>query len=565
MILDSERLQGDKIYHDEIRFRFITDGFFAADLLGYKDFIPRVHGPVFEGLYFAKNPNVPIAWQHPKHKRLHLDPRHSLKTTAKRVDRAQWLCAFPEEITILVESATQPLAQVSAQKTANLFYKGKGRPPKILNVLFPELTVERFPEVPWNAPCRRQEGAGDLDFTLAFTSPQSTQSGWHPWLIEPDDVEDTKNSGIQASAEVRQNVIDICDQNENLLRAGGYINFSGTRYSPFDLYGKCIERAQQNPDNWEILIRPALTLHNGERLVPGDFPAEDEMDLLFPELPNLSYRELREKFYANYEAFQCQMQNDPLGGAIPRFGTSTYDAARIVPNRIPLNGETYICWRPRYGGHRRMARYSEGACARILDGRVYILDAWQGTYTPSGEAEKIVALVRQHQADGLMLIDVPGSEYVRQHVQNEALRRNRSVRIQSIDFDSDEGRRIAAMEQLEPMMRAGRLLFSTAITKALECRKQFVHFGLVEENGIIESIAKLADLVPISLMRANMTEQELAWTRKRQDDAMLSQWLDQQGYNSADEQARMRLAAQVDAMNKTMNFHLPPLPGFLDG
>jgi hypothetical protein len=564
LILDTERLVNDSDYRGEMRHRFITDAFFAADLLGYKDFSPRVHGPVFNGLYFSKNPNVPITQQHSKHKRLHLDPRHAFKTTAKRIDRAQWIAAFPEEITILVESATQPLAQASAGKTAQLFYKSKNSPSKPLHIMFPEIVSSTWPELPWNTPNRRQTGAGDLDCTLAFTSPLSTQSGWHPWILEPDDVEDTKNSGISASPEVRQNIIDICDQNENLLRGGGYINICGTRYAPFDWYGRCIERAQMNPQNWEVLIRPALTLKSRERLVPGQFPEEENMDLLFPELPNLGYGELREKFYANYEAFMSQLINDPQGGAIPRFDEYAFDAAQIAPGRIPRNGEVYICWRPRYGGHRRMSKYSEGACARILDGRVYILEAWQGTWTPSGEAEKIVAALRQHEADALMVIDVPGADYLMHHVRNEALKRNRSIKMQPVAFE-EENRRIAEMEQLEPMIKSGRLLFSTAMGKAFECRKQFIHFGLVEENGIIESIAKISNQVPLSLLRANMTEEELEWQRRRRDDALLSQFLEQQGYDTADEMRRNQTQAHIDAMSRTMNFRLPPLPGNLEG
>lgn len=548
-----------------MRHRFITDAWFAADLLGYRDFVPRVHEPVFNGLYFAKNPNVPIRDQHPKHKRLHLDPRHGFKTTAKRIDRAQWIAAFPEEVTILVESATQPLAAASAGKTAQLFFRKKGAPRKPLHLMFPELVTETWPELPWNTLVRQPDGPGDLDSTLAFTSPLSTQSGWHPWILEPDDLEDTKNSGIQASSEVRQNVIDIADQNENLLRGGGYINICGTRYHPFDWYARCIERAQTNPDSWEVLIRPSLRLKNGERLVPGIFPPEEEMDLFFPELPNLSYAELREKFYANYESFQAQQQNDPLGGAVARFEERSFDAAQIVPGRIPRNGEVYICWRPRYGGHRRMARYSEGACARLLDGRVYVLEAWQGTYTPSTEAERIVAAARQHEADGVMIMAVPGYEYLLAHVRNEALRRNYSIKLQPLDFSADEAERTAAMEQLEPLIRSGRLLFSTMMGKARECRKEFVHFGLVDENGIVESIAKIAAQVPISLLRANMTQEELEWQRRKRDDALLSQFLAQQGYDTADEMRRQQTAAHLDAMSKTMNWRLPPLPGNLDG
>jgi hypothetical protein len=431
--------------------------------------------------------------------------------------------------------------------------------------MFPELVTEKYPEVPWNAPNRRGYGPGDLDFTLAYTSPLSTQSGWHPLLIEPDDVEDTKNSGITATSEVRQGVIDTCDQNENLLRDGGFLNACGTRYHPFDWYGKLIDRAHQNPDNWEVLIRASLILKNGGRLIEGDFPPEDEMELQFPEFMNLRYEDLREKFYANYESFMCQQQNDPQGGAVTRFEERFYNAAQIAPARIPRGGETFLCWRPRYGGNKKMAKYSEGAAARIVEDRIFVLDAWQGTYTPSSEAEKIVSYCRTLDVDGLMIVAVPGSEYLMSQVRNEALKRNRSIKMSWLDFDDDENRRTGTMEQLEPMMKAGRLLFSTGISRAKDCRKQFVYFGLADENGIIDCVSHFASLVPMSLMRASIADHEIQTMRKRRDDALLSQFLEQQGYDPADDKQRRQTQANLAAMARTVTFGLPPLPGGLDG
>ena len=564
-IIDTDRLQSDAAYRDDMRHRFLTDGFFAAETMGFRDFNERAHGPVFNRLYFGKNPNLPMRDQHPKHKRLHLDPRHTFKTTAKRVDRAQWLCAFSSEITVLVESATQPLAKASATSSAKLFYRRKGSPPRLIHLMWPELVIEREPEVPWNTPNRIDFGPGDLDYSLSFTSPLSTQSGWHPFLLEPDDVEDTENSGIDAHPDTRQRVINTCAQNENLLRDGGFINLSGTRYHPFDYYGKCIDRAALNPEGWEILIRCSLTLKNGARLLPGEFPPEDEMDLHFGEFSNLDYNALREKFYDNYESFMCQQQNDPQGGAVVRFEERFFNAAQIVPIRIPREGETFICWRPRYGGDKHMAKYSEGAAARVVDGRVYVLDAWQGQYTASGEAEKIAGQVKLHDADGLMIISVPGCEYVWTHVRNEFLKRNLSCKMQWIDFEESESTRAASIEQLEPMIKSGRVLFSTAMQKAAECRKQFLYFGLVEENGIAHCVSKFAQLVPLSVMRANMAEEEMSYMRQRRDDALLSQFLEQQGFNRADEQAKQKMAATLDSMAKMSNRFGPPLPGGLDG
>jgi hypothetical protein len=548
-----------------MRFRFLSDGFFAGSVIGFNDFNERAHGPVFRKFYFPKNPNVPMRDQHRKHKRIHLDPRHTFKTTAKRVDRAQWVCAFSKEITVLVESATQPLALASATSTAKLFYRPRGTPAKLIHLFFPELVIEKLPELPWNTPNRIDFGPGDLDYTLAFTSPQSSQSGWHPMLIEPDDVEDSNNSGISAHPDTRQRVIDTCDQNENLLRDGGFINISGTRYHPFDWYGKTLDRAAANPDAWEVLVRSSLTLRSGARLVPGDFPAEEDIELHFAEFANLSYAELREKFYTNYESFMCQQQNDPQGGAVVRFEERFYNGAQIVPPRIPRDGETFICWRPRYGADRHMAKYSEGAAARVVDGRIYILDAWQGQFTASTEAEKIALQVKIHGADGLMIMDVPGCEYVWTNVRNEFLRRNISCKMQWLEFEDDEAKRAAAIEQIEPMMKSGRILFSTAMGKAAECRKQFLFLGLVEENGIAHCVSKFAQLVPLSLMRANMAEEEMSYMRKRRDDAMLSQFLSQQGFDRADEDARQKMSVSLDAMSKISHRFGPPLPGGLDG
>ena len=570
MILDTGKLVSDAAYLADMRHRFITDHLFAAEVLDFHDFNERAHRPAVD-LYFPKNPALPIQEQHRKKKRLHLDPRHTFKTTLKRIDRLQWITAFPEEITILIESAAQPLAQQIGVLTAKYFWRQKGAPATTFQLLFPELTVDKNPEGAgtlrwsWNTPNRKTTGAGDLDTTLAITSPQSSQSGWHPMLIEPDDVEDTKNSGISAGPDVRQGVIDTCDQNENLLRDGGFMNICGTRYHPLDWYGRCLKRAEENPENWAVLVRCSVKVKSGARLLPGEFPKEEELELQFPEFRNLSYLELREKFNANYESFMCQQQNDPQGGHVPRFDEKLYQSCLIAPERIPRGGETWMVWRPRYGGKPSMAKYAEGAVARIVDGRVYVLDAWQGIYTPSGEAEKIVYQAKVHEPDGLMLVYVPGGEYVMAHVRNEAARRNRSLRMKWLDFDEDDNHRQAAQEQLEPLMKVGRVLFSMAMGKAQECREQFVHFGLKEENGIVDCVSKFCDLVPLSAMRANMSEEEIEYQRRRRDDALLSAFLSQQGMPAVDEKARMMAGATLSAMSKVSYQGMPALPGGLDG
>src|SRR5665213_411990 len=483
-----------------MRHRFVTDHFFAAEMLGFHDFSRIAHEPAVK-LYGPKNPSLPMRELKRKRNIIHLDPRHTFKTTLKRVDRIMLICAYSEEITILNNSATQPLAEKVSIKTAEAFYCGWGT--MDLHRLFPELVVNKYPGGEWNTPNRRRSGPGDLDPTLAFTSPKTSQSGWHPFFMDFDDVEDVNNSGIGVDDGVRQHVIDVCDQNENLVRDGGFINIGGTRYHPFDYYGKCLDRAMRNPEKWDFLVRASLIVKSGEKLVPGEFPEPDDIILNFPEFANLSYAELREKYEANFESFMCQQQNDPQGGHVVTFDEKLYESCLIEEERVPIcGGETLVCWRLPYSGNDAMLE-AEGVAARIVNGKVYIIDCWKGNYIPSRLAERMVQSFKTHEAEAMMVLETPGSGYMAPHIRNEAARRNVGIgRIRWVEWEESDDRRNAAIKALEPLLKVGRVLFSTAMTRWQECRKQFVHFGLVPDNGIIECVSKMADRVPVSQMRA---------------------------------------------------------------
>lgn len=556
--VDAQRVSDDKAYRDDLCFRFLTDHFFAAEALGFNNFIPHLHQPAVD-LYFAKNPRLSIAEQHRIKNRLHLDPRHTFKTTLGKVDTAQWVAAFPELITILSESATQPLADAIAKSVAMFFWQQPGKQPTLVQRLFPDIVVCERPTGKWDTP---NHSPLEMDHTLDYTSPLTSQSGWHPWIINPDDMVETKNSGIHAKQEVRQAVIDTYYTNKNLLRKGGYINIRGTRYHPFELYGDVL--AKMNPDEWKVLVRGSMRVRSGAPLAPGDFPPEDDVELLFPEL--LSYSDLREKYFESYESFMCQQQNDPAGGNVPTFPERIYDAALCAPERIPPMGETVICWRLPYGGKDYMAKHAEGAAARIFGGRVYILDAWQGVYTPSGLAEKIMRECKRHEATTLIMEALPGTEYLDVHIRNEAVRRNVSVRTQWLEYDEDDNIRTARIKQLEPQMQQGRISISTAIGKGAEIRRQFIHFLLVQENGIIDAISRLASRLPMNILRQEIADEEAELYRRRREDAMHNMIFGQGGLMAMDEQKRREQAARASsyAMARTNELGLPEFFG-LDG
>lgn len=806
---DHERIVQDAAYREDLRHRFITDHFFAGEMLGWR-FHPILHQPVKE-FYFPKNPGLPIEEQDPKPYRLHLDPRFTYKTTFGRVDKVQWVAAFPKIITMLNETATQPLAKAISKGIANYFYCPKYSQPTRFQLCFPELVVDKAPFSFSDTWSTKNHDMNALDETISFTSPQTEQSGWHPWILNCDDMVATKNSGIRATQDARQGVIETFDTNKNTLVPGGYMYLTGTRYHPFDLYG--VRLGDMDPDMWKVLIRHSLTRKDGSRLLPGEFPPEDEVTLHFAELPGMTYKRLRSMFHENYETFMCftaghrvlmadwtekaiedmkvgdeviglekngrydsrlvktkvvrtfarraavvesttecgrkvrhtpdhrflrpsnggamryvklkvgcktvsvykptmpptaaqqrdldwlggmldgegsisqslcalhqkessnpevyeaigavldrlgiaytmgkthktdrfsllggrslliwllnharmmklnrfhqalwssrqhsettgrgggpsqpkiisiapigeqmvydietethnfvcegfavhncQQQNDPQGGHTPTFDEKLYGSCETEVDRIPMyGGEVFVCWRIPYGSKAATSKFVEGAAARIIAGKVYVIDCWRIGGTPSHQAERMIQIQKEIQGDGLMLLSTPGSESFAPHLRNEAGRRNLSLRIQWTDWEDNENLRANSIKQLEPMLKVGRVLFSRDMNKGSECKKQFVHFGLVEENGIIECVSKLADMVPISQLRANMEEEELDWQRRRREDAMLNSFLQQQGMPQVDEQAKQKAAAHIKAMQKATTWGLPPMPGGLDG
>lgn len=564
MTIDLDRIDGDTAYRNEVRHRCYTDHMFLAKILGrgFDQFIERIHRPV-QDLYFPKNPNLPIEDQHKIKNRLHLDPRGTGKTTFGRVDSLTWILAFPEEITILNETATKPLAEAISESIAAFFWKPKDARPTPLQRIFPELVVEKKPSPVWDTPVRIP---GILDHTLAHTSPLSTQSGWHPWIEAIDDLVETNNSGINASADVRQTVIDSYYVNKNTLRPGGYINIRGTRYFPFDLYGDILDKA--DPSEWKFLIRSALTVKSGRKLLPGEFPEDDAVTLHFPEMPGMDYKSLKRKFYDDYIAFMTQQQNDPQGGHVATFDEDLYTSILATPERIPQTGEVYICWRLPYGGKQYMAGVAEGVAARICEGKVYVIDAWHGTYTPSRLAEKIVREAKNHQAESILMEALPGTEYVESSVRNEAVRRNASVRVQWLEFQDDDNLRMERIKSLEPQARAGKIFISTACGKSAEVRRQMLNFGLVEENGIMDAISRLSAKIPISLMREEIDDEEAELQLRRKHEQMFYHVYGAgrgEGLAELESRKRQEQEAHALAMQAIDNMGLPDVLGGLDG
>lgn len=556
LIVDSARIDTDASYREECRFRFETDHFYAAQVMGFDQFNRDLHQPAVD-LFFPKNRSLPIEEQDPIKFRMHLDPRKTFKTTLGLVDTAQFIAAHSERLTLLYETATQALARGMMNVTVQHFARG------LLGRLYPEILFkQRKVEDCYDASTRN---VPSIDPTVGYTSPGTAQAGWHPLLLNCDDMVDALNSGIKATEESRQNLIAVHHTNKNTLRAGGYLNIRGTRYGPFELYGH--ELDTMNPKKWKVLIRASVIVKSGERLLAGEFPDKEDVLCPFSALPEMDYDSLRDLFYADYTSFMCQQNNDPAGGSVQKFTEKMWQASLLPAERIPAIGDgMYVCWRLPYGGKPFMVDFAEGAAVRIVQGKVYVLDAWHGSYAPTGLGEKIVKTLKEHEPDALIMEEMPGSEYMGSIIRQEMMRRNVSVRVEWVPFEEEDHVRNQAMLQLEPLMRAGRLYFSQGMANMKETHRQLVHFGLVTQNGIIDAIRRCAENTQISLIRAQMSEEEIAWQQHLREEQQWNMIFEAHGVPLVDEQAKQIAQASMMAMESVSSFQgLPALPGGLDG
>lgn len=549
---DRERLEGDKDYRDEFRFRCQTDGFFLAPLLDFHDFDESVHREVAD-LYVQKSPGVSIADQDPIKRRLHLDPRHTFKTTWGILDNIQWITIDPN-VTIVNETATQPLGKALTLRTAKVFHCPKNRRPSLFQLAFPEYVIQKL-HANYRAPCATRD---EIEPTLYSTSVGSAQSGWHPWIINPDDMVDIENSGIKATDDSRQAVWDTYTTNDNTRRAGGYVHVRGTRYHPFDAYGRMLETMDET--EWKTLIRASLVVKSGERLVEGEFPTEKEVDLTFPTM--LPWKTLRTKFREDYRTFMCQQMNDPQGGGVSIFPAKLYKQMLIEEDRIPVTGELRACWRLQSDAKGYMKDYAEGAIARYSGAKVTILDAWGGAYTPTELCKRIVTGCKRNDCGELTIEKTPGSDDVIPHLYNEAMRQNWSLKIDRPEFQVDDADRIGRMKNLQPMAEAGRLWISTDCSKSEELKRQFTFFRMVESNGLVDVISRLALRMPISNFKGHVSSEQRAMHREAMEHGMFDMIYGQGGAVEVEKAIQEYREEKMPSRNQ---YGLRPMLGGLDG
>lgn len=509
--IDVARIPEDEDYRQQLRWRMQTDLFWLAKyVLGYDKLTERWHTEV-ANVFIAKNPSRPIAQQSRKKRRMLILPRKTYKTTFNICDCVQWVLCFPD-VAVMVMTASNspdsPLADAFVAEVASHFYCPEGTPHGPLHLCFPEHVLRKAPKAgEFTTPARTRFRR---DPTVKGVSIEQSLSGWHPDCIKSEDVQDNRNSQTAFGLrKVKKNFY----LNLKMLGEGGYVDITGTRYGPMDLYGDMMAKAGEET---VLLWKPAYIRRPHALKFEDDELTEADVILQFPE--QISWEFLRSEKELDEETFWTQYMNVAEGNFVPTFPLEKLQAARIDSDEHGQqhNDKVHIAWRFEYAE----CKYAAGAVGMERDGRMVIVDVVRAQLTPTALARRVVALAKRWECRRVEIEDTPGARSMLPHIRNQALEMDWRLEIFWGEFLQDDTARRLAIKSAEPHLIAGRLLFASDIANVQEIFRQLYHFGMVEEIEVASVISRVAAQLPASIAAEGFEAQdEAAFTAYVEQDA----------------------------------------------
>jgi hypothetical protein len=503
-VIDVARIEADDEYRFALRYRMITDLFWLTKyVLGYDKVTEHDHRVVADH-FVKKDPTRSIDHQDTRRRRILLLPRKTFKTTFNIADSVQWILGFPD-VAIMVMTASNsddsPLADAFVTEVAEHFVCIEGQPKKPLHLCFPEHVITKRPKNgvfhDFISPARTKYRR---DPTVTGVSIEQSLSGWHPDIIKSEDVQDNRNSQTAyALKKVRTNFYI----NLKMLGETGFLDITGTRYGPMDLYGDLM---QKSDDNTIVLWKPAYIRKPHAMKVDDDLLTVDDVIMQFPQ--QLSWPFLRSEKILDESSFWTQYMNVAEGNFKPTFPIDRLNAAKVKDEHSEHEGKVHICWRFEYAE----CKNSAGAAGIEHEGRMTIVDIARGIYTPTALATRFVGMAKRWNCHSVEVEDTPGAESMVTHIRNEAIEQDWRIQITWSPYLQDETARQLKIKTAEPHLMAGRLLFADGISNVQEAFRQLYHFGMVEESEVANVISRVAGKLPASIASdelADLDEEQL--------------------------------------------------------
>lgn len=473
-------------------------------------FVPKNFDGVYHKDYTLDEVRQAIGRQNREREMLMLAPRGAFKSTANKVDAAQWMLNCPD-VRILIITGAANLSDKFLKEVKGYFYQPDGIGMTYFQSLFPEYVIrgkDGISGADLVCPARicRQEG----NPTLWVNSIGGTLAGWHCDVMKGDDIVNEENSNNE---DTREKLKDRYDNvSSNLPDEWAFRDQLGTRYYVDDWYGTRIEEAKRYQDSnaLKYLCRAAWTVKPGFEKVPIKMLQQHMVNLYFPE--KLTFASLIAKVRNNEKQFRCQQLNEPAGGDIAiHFDEETIRASTITLNHVPRpdkgDRRIAIIWDTAHG-EKTQSDYSAGAVGYCHEPSrtLYVLEVAYGKWRDSDSAKEVVELHWKWSAMFSEIEKFAGWELYAAEVQRVSMARYRKfIPLIWREADPTSGSKRNRVKGLETLINNHRLKFVDGDWMDTLTR-QFIRFNGIStkrKDDIPDACAGLQRLIP-----AQVIEQE---------------------------------------------------------
>lgn len=467
------------------------------------------------------------------------EARGGYKSTVDGIDCAQWVINRPE-IRILVITAFRSLAKKRAKEIKAYFYLPSRGIPSTFQILFPEFVtrgVAGRSDGPLKCP------ANDKNFfpeyTMWFSSTESTNTGQHCCILKADDIVDLKNS---ADEDMRTELkYDFDSIKTDLLDPWGFVDVTGTRYFTDDMYG---ERFKPNSESKRVspfryscrgvwtLSTDDQILYNQGNLSVSQIIQEQRGKLIFPAKNNWTklrniYDEKGERNFKNQQMNEATDAAD-LSDFVCNF-TKDSLLARLYPkDSAPKFGDTWILWDLAYS-QSATSDYSVGVVIKVSkrqDGlfEIVVMDAQYGKWKSSELATNMVLLhLRNPEAKGILVEKINGLEWLLKEVSNSARYHSTPemmAKIASFEIDNSRHAKRNRIKNLELLLVDSRLHFVSDARWNDECFKQFSMYNgepstKSKKDDFCDAVSFIFQVLPKDAVRGGAEDTEK--TRKERE------------------------------------------------
>lgn len=439
-------------------------------------------------------------------------PRGVYKTTISLANCAQIITCWPLTIAIMILSGRGDLSKDFVDQVAGFFVKRSRDAPTLFQALWSDLCTESQKDSGEYTAALRQTEPRIIEPAIWGESVEAGISGYHPNVLIVDDCSNNRNS---QKYETRAATTKKYKLARKVLLPVGIELKVGTIYGTGDIFTDEVLTAR--PGTIRRIIKPSLTLKNGERLDANGFPEEDEVELNFPTI--LSYDYLRAEYESGFDSFMTQYQNDEYGAAEVVFAQQQMLDAMIEEAQVPLEGQTIIHWR--FPCQKRNWKTAACAVGQLHRNRCYIVDVLEGHYRPSNLAKLVVTTARKHGLHRVSAEDSPGARLMTSAIKNYALTTGWEI---GIDWTGDElgeedtGERDLRIRNIEAVLSTGRLLFFAGLKQLKPLMLEFTQYAMVPENAIPDVVSRVADHLPQSIAAEDLDDEDAAYKAATERD-----------------------------------------------